>query len=53
LVLFGFFWGVFGGTFGAGRSAGFGADAANVFTQLVERRATGEPVAYIRGLKEF
>jgi release factor glutamine methyltransferase len=37
----------------AGPEAGVGADAANEFTQLVERRATGEPVAYIRGLKEF
>ncbi len=26
---------------------------SRTFTQLVERRATGEPVAYIRGMKEF
>ena len=30
-----------------------GADAAARFANAVERRATGEPVAYIRGLKEF
>ncbi len=37
----------------AGPEAGVGADAANEFAELVKRRATGEPVAYIRGLKEF
>jgi release factor glutamine methyltransferase len=30
-----------------------GADHATNFWELVERRATGEPVAYIRGIKEF
>jgi release factor glutamine methyltransferase len=30
-----------------------GADAASRFEAAVARRATGEPVAYIRGLKEF
>ena len=30
-----------------------GADAAARFDTAVERRAAGEPVAYIRGLKEF
>jgi release factor glutamine methyltransferase len=30
-----------------------GADHAATFRDLVERRATGEPVAYIRGIKEF
>jgi release factor glutamine methyltransferase len=30
-----------------------GPDAAAAFAADVERRATGEPVAYIRGLKEF
>ncbi len=33
--------------------ASVGADAARTFALLVERRAKGEPVAYIRGLKEF
>jgi release factor glutamine methyltransferase len=37
----------------AGPEAGVGADAANELQQLVERRASGEPVSYIRGLKEF
>ena len=37
----------------AGPEAGVGADAAREFEKLVERRATGEPVSYIRGLKEF
>jgi release factor glutamine methyltransferase len=37
----------------AGPEAGVGADAAREFNELVERRASGEPVAYIRGLKEF
>ena len=37
----------------AGPEAGVGADAARAFAALVERRARGEPVAYIRGLKEF
>ena len=30
-----------------------GADAARRYRTDIERRATGEPVAYIRGLKEF
>ena len=30
-----------------------GADHAATFLTLVDRRVTGEPVAYIRGLKEF
>jgi release factor glutamine methyltransferase len=30
-----------------------GADAASRFALAVDRRASGEPVAYIRGLKEF
>ena len=30
-----------------------GPEAAAAFAADVERRATGEPVAYIRGLKEF
>lgn len=30
-----------------------GADHAALFRTLIERRATGEPVAYIRGIKEF
>ena len=30
-----------------------GADAARRFRADIERRATGEPVAYLRGLKEF
>ena len=30
-----------------------GADHAATFRALVDRRVTGEPVAYIRGLKEF
>ena len=30
-----------------------GADHAAVFQALVDRRVTGEPIAYIRGLKEF
>lgn len=37
----------------ASPEAGVGADAARTFDELVERRASGEPVAYIRGLKEF
>jgi release factor glutamine methyltransferase len=37
----------------AGPEAGVGADAAREFDELVERRASGEPVSYIRGLKEF
>ncbi len=37
----------------AGPEAGVGADAATEFKALVERRAQGEPVSYIRGLKEF
>ena len=34
-------------------NAAVGADAAARFDRDVGRRATGEPVAYIRGLKEF
>jgi release factor glutamine methyltransferase len=30
-----------------------GAGQAATYTRLIERRATGEPVAYIRGIKEF
>jgi release factor glutamine methyltransferase len=30
-----------------------GADAARLYRAQIERRATGEPVAYLRGLKEF
>lgn len=30
-----------------------GADHASLFAELVRRRALGEPVAYIRGIKEF
>ena len=30
-----------------------GADAAAGYRAAIERRAAGEPVAYIRGLKEF
>jgi release factor glutamine methyltransferase len=30
-----------------------GADAARTFAAAIERRSTGEPVAYIRGIKEF
>jgi release factor glutamine methyltransferase len=30
-----------------------GADAARRYRAQIERRATGEPVAYLRGLKEF
>jgi release factor glutamine methyltransferase len=30
-----------------------GADAARAYRAAVERRAAGEPVAYIRGIKEF
>jgi release factor glutamine methyltransferase len=30
-----------------------GADHVAAFREFVERRATGEPVAYIRGIKEF
>jgi release factor glutamine methyltransferase len=37
----------------AGPEAGLGADHAREFALLVERRARGEPVSYIRGLKEF
>jgi release factor glutamine methyltransferase len=45
---------------GAGRTAivahhdaPVGADAAAIYRAFIERRAIGEPVAYIRGLKEF
>ena len=45
---------------GAGRTAivahpeaPVGPDAARRYQADIERRATGEPVAYIRGLKEF
>ena len=37
----------------AGPEAGLGADHAHEFERLVERRVRGEPVSYIRGLKEF
>jgi release factor glutamine methyltransferase len=37
----------------AGPEAGVGPEAAAEFERLVERRARGEPVSYIRGLKEF
>jgi release factor glutamine methyltransferase len=37
----------------ASPEAGVGAEAAREFEVLVERRATGEPVSYIRGIKEF
>lgn len=37
----------------AGPEAGIGADHAREFDKLVERRTRGEPVSYIRGLKEF
>ena len=37
----------------AGPEAGVGPEAAAEFARLVERRAIGEPVAYVRGLKEF
>src|SRR4029079_12800486 len=30
-----------------------GADAAAAYRAAIDRRVTGEPVAYIRGLKEF
>jgi release factor glutamine methyltransferase len=37
----------------AGPEARVGADAEREFEGFVERRANGEPVSYIRGLKEF
>lgn len=37
----------------AAPEAPVGADHAQTFHELVARRAKGEPVAYIRGLKEF
>ena len=37
----------------AHRDAPVGADALRRFEEAVARRATGEPVAYIRGIKEF
>jgi release factor glutamine methyltransferase len=37
----------------AGPEAGVGPEAAREFAELVERRASGEPVSYIRGIKEF
>jgi release factor glutamine methyltransferase len=37
----------------AHQDAPVGADAAARFEAAVDRRATGEPVAYIRGFKEF
>lgn len=37
----------------AAPEAPVGSDHAAAFRALLERRATGEPVAYIRGLKEF
>jgi release factor glutamine methyltransferase len=33
--------------------APMGADAARTFAAAIERRSAGEPVAYIRGIKEF
>jgi release factor glutamine methyltransferase len=33
--------------------AAVGANAAETYEQAIRRRATGEPVAYIRGFKEF
>lgn len=37
----------------AHRDAPVGADALTRFGEAVERRSAGEPVAYIRGIKEF
>lgn len=37
----------------AGPEAGVGPERATEFEGFVERRASGEPVSYIRGLKEF
>jgi len=37
----------------AAPEAPVGADHAAAFREFVERRTTGEPVAYIRGIKEF
>jgi release factor glutamine methyltransferase len=37
----------------AAPEAPVGADHAAVYREFVERRARGEPVAYIRGIKEF
>src|SRR3954462_3230428 len=37
----------------AHRDAPVGADALRHFQEAVARRETGEPVAYIRGIKEF
>jgi release factor glutamine methyltransferase len=37
----------------AGPEASVGAEAAREFERLVERRSSGEPVSYIRGIKEF
>ena len=37
----------------AHHEAAVGADAAAGYRAAIERRAAGEPVAYIRGLKEF
>ena len=37
----------------AGPEAGVGPDAAAQFESLVERRLRGEPVSYVRGMKEF
>ena len=37
----------------AGPEAGVGSEAAAEFERLVERRASGEPVSYVRGMKEF
>jgi release factor glutamine methyltransferase len=37
----------------AHRDAPVGTDALRRFEEAVERRAAGEPVAYIRGIKEF
>lgn len=37
----------------AAPEAGVGPALVQAFWELIDRRATGEPVAYIRGLKEF
>ncbi|HEY8989654.1 MAG TPA: hypothetical protein VIM39_11580, partial [Candidatus Limnocylindrales bacterium] len=37
----------------AHRDAPVGADAAARFEEAVRRREAGEPVAYVRGIKEF
>jgi release factor glutamine methyltransferase len=37
----------------AAPEAGVGDDARNAYAAMIERRLTGEPVSYIRGMKEF